>query len=344
MLYGGSLFIKSIFGVELPIIVLAIAFALAGVAYAVFVGLRAVAVSDAYSGVLVLSLAILVAILAANAIEWEFSGIPAERMTLIGDNDFPIRWHTRLTGMIFIRVFYWSTNQTITQRAMASPTIKEGQKEVLAAAAIRMLVVPPMIVILGILSYKLYGEIGDAAYGAIVGDVLPSWLSDAFAAAIAAAVLTSVNSILNASTALYVCDIREKYIGTNRNIPCLNALIIGIIVIIALLLVPIYASADSIINTIQQRYGLLSMPILPVFIVGLMFNNVDSRAAIGAVIFGVCLYGFFSFVWSPIHYIRLMFVTLITCILVAISISKYVMGTQPTLTFGNFDINNKKPN
>jgi SSS family solute:Na+ symporter len=334
MLYTGSLFMQSMFGVDAPIIFIALAFAAVGSAYAVFGGLRAVAVSDAYSGVLLLSLGVLVVFLAMKAIDFDFSGIPAERLTLIGDNDSPIPWHTLLTGMIFIQVFYWSTNQTITQRAMASPTIKEGQKGVFVAAGIRLLIVPPMIVLPGIVSYKLYGDIGDAAYGRIVGDVLPAYLSGAFAAAIAAATLTSVNSVLNSSTTLYICDIHEKYVGTAPNVSRLNKIITIVIVFIGLGLVPLYATAESIINLIQQLYGLLSMPILSAFIVGLMFNNVDSRAAIIAVVFGVVLYGFFSFAWNPIHYIHLMFITLVACVTVAVGISKFVFGTSPDLRFG----------
>ena len=190
-----------------------------------------------------------------------------------------------------------------------------------------------MIVLPGIVSYKLYGDIGDAAYGQIVGDVLPVWLSGAFAAAIAAAVLTTVNSILNSSTALYVLDIHEKYIGSAPNVPRLNALITLIIVIIGLLLVPIYATADSIINTVQQLYGLLSMPILSAFIVGLLFNNVDSRAAIAAVVFGVLIYAYFSFVWQPLHYIHMMFITLVLSVLFALVVSRFVFGSRPQLMF-----------
>ncbi len=331
MLYSGSLFMKTMFGIDAPIILLAIAFAVTGAAYAVFGGLRAVAISDSYSGVLLLGLGLLVVLLSLAAINFDFSGIPRERLTLIGDNNSPIPWHTLFTGMIFIQIFYWSTNQTITQRAMASPTVAEGQKGVLAAAGIRLLIVPPMIVVPGIVSYKLYGDIGDAAYGRIVGDILPVWLSGAFAAAVAAAVLTSVNSVLNSSTALYVCDIHEKYIGKAPNVPRLNAVITLIFVIIALLLVPIYATAESIINLIQQLYGLLSMPILSAFIVGLLFRDVDARAAIISVVLGVCLYGYFSFVWTPLHYIHMMFFTLLSCVCMALLISRFVFGTQPAL-------------
>ena len=192
ILYGGSLFMKSMFGLDnMPLMILAISFALIGAAYAIFGGLRAVAVSDTYSGVLLLGLGMLVVFLALNAISWDFSGIPKERLTLIGDSASEIPWHTLLTGMIFIQIFYWSTNQTITQRAMASPSVKEAQKGVLVAAVIRFLIVPPIIVLPGVVSYKLYGDVNDAAYGMIVADVLPLWLSGIFAAGIAAAVLTT---------------------------------------------------------------------------------------------------------------------------------------------------------
>ncbi len=330
MLYGGSLFIQTMFSVDIPLMWIAIAFAIVGSAYAVLGGLRAVAVSDAYSGVLLLSLGLVVVVLSLSAIDFDFSGIPADRLTMIGDDSSPIPWHTLLTGMIFIQIFYWGTNQTITQRAMASPTVKEGQRGVLAAAAIRLLVIPPLVVIPGIVSYKLYGDIGDAAFGTIVGDVLPVWLSGAFAAAIAAAVLTSVNSVLNSSTTLWVCDIHEPFINPEANLKQLNLRITVVLIVMGLAMVPVYATADSIINLVQELYGLLSMPILSAFIVGLLFRGVAAGAAITAVVLGVALYGFFSFVWSPFHYIHMMFFTVVFCVVAALLVSKLWFKTQPS--------------
>ena len=329
MLYSGSLFIQTMFQVDLPILLIASGFAVLGAAYAVLGGLRAVAISDAYSGVLLLSLGVVVVLLSLAAIDFDFSGIPAERLTMIGSNDSPIPWHTLLTGMLFIQIFYWGTNQTITQRAMASPTVEEGQKGVLAAAAIRFLIIPPLVVIPGIVSYKLYGDIGDAAFGQIVGDVLPLWLSGAFAAAIAAAVLTSVNSVLNSSTALYVCDIHEPYISPSPNLRRLNMIITIGFVLVGLAMVPTYAKADSIINLVQELYGLLSMPILSAFIVGLLFRDVAAGAAIMAVVLGVLLYGYFSFVWAPFHYIHMMFFTVMFCVGAALLVSRWVFRTNP---------------
>lgn len=329
MLYSGSLFMQTLFDIDLPLLTIASLFGLVGAAYAVLGGLRAVAISDAYSGVLLLSLGMVIVFLSLAAIDFDFSGIPAERLTLIGDNNSPIPWHTLLTGMLFIQIFYWGTNQTITQRAMASPTAAEGQKGVLAAAMIRLMIIPPMVVIPGIVSFKLYGDIGDAAFGRVVGDVLPLWLSGAFAAAIAAAVLTSVNSVLNSSTALYVCDIHQRFIAPAPDLRRLNLVITVSFVLIGLAMVPIYARADSIINLVQELYGLLSMPILSAFIVGLLFRDVAAGAAIFAVVLGVLLYGFFSFVWAPFHYIHMMFITVVFCVGAALVISRLVFGTSP---------------
>lgn len=333
ILYGGSLFLLSMTDMDIPLMAVAVAFAIVGAAYAILGGLRAVAVSDTYSGVLILSLALLVVYLAVRAIDFDFSGIPPERLTLIGDNESPIPWHTLLTGMIFIQMFYWSTNQTITQRAMAAPTIKEAQKGVLTAAGIRLLIVPVIVTVPGIVAFKLYGDINDAAYGRIVGDILPVWLSGAFAAAIAAAVLTTFNSILNASAALYVCDIHEAYVGRVERVRRLSGVVSASMTVLALVLVPFFASQESIINTVQQLYGLLSMPILSAFIVGLAFRNVDARAAIIGVVSGVGIYAYLSFVWTPVHYIHAMFITLISCVVIALLFNRVVFGNRAELAF-----------
>lgn len=337
ILYGGSLFLLSMSGIDTGVenlMIASVVLAAVGAAYAIFGGLRAVAVSDTYSGVLILGLAILVVYLALSAIDFDLSGIPAERLTLIGDNDSPIPWHTLLTGMIFIQTFYWSTNQTITQRAMAAPTIKEAQKGVLAAAGIRLLIVPAIVVIPGIVSYKLYGDIGDPAYGRLVGDVLPIWLSGAFAAAIAAAVLTTFNSILNASAALYVCDIHEAYVDDKPKVAKLSAIVSIAMSVLALVLVPFFASQESLINTVQELYGLLSMPILSAFIVCLVFRNVKAGAAMIGVVTGVAFYAYFSMVWQPFHYIHGMAITLILSILTALVSNKVVFGQTAQFAIG----------
>jgi SSS family solute:Na+ symporter len=81
------------------------------------------------------------------------------------------------------------------------------------------------------------------------------------------------------------------------------------------------------------------MPILSIFIVGLVFKNIDARAGIGAVIFGVMLYASLTFEFSPFysswHYIHLMPVTLAACITFALVSNRFVFGN--TIQFAKGD-------
>jgi SSS family solute:Na+ symporter len=313
-LYTGALFLRTLFGIDTSLLVIATVLGVVGAAYAIGGGLRAVAVYDTFSGIGVLGFSAAVVVLALIAINFNFSGIPAERLSMIGGPDSPIPWPTLLTGMLFIQMFYWSTNQTITQRAMAAPNLREGQKGVLAATVIRILIIPAIVAVPGVVAYKLFGNLGDATYGRIVGHVLPGWMSGAFAAFMAAAVLTGYISILNSSVTLYVCDLHEKFLASKPNVGRLNTIISLVFLVLSIVLVPVYSGAVSIINLVQQLNGLLSMPILSAFILGLAFRNVDARAAMAALIFGTALYAYFTFVWTPIHYIHLMAITLLLSI------------------------------
>ncbi len=346
MLYTSSLVIQTMFGLKVPLLVLAAGIAAAGAAYAIFGGLRAVAISDTYSGVIVLGMSLLVAVLAMNAVDWDLSGIPPERLTLLGGPDSVLPWPTLLTGMIFTQLFYWSTNQTITQRVLAARSIREAQKGAYGAAVVRLLIVPPMIALPGICAYKLYGPLGDATYGHIVGQLLPPWLLGAFAAAMFAAVMTSYNSTLNSAAALYVCDLHQKFINPDGHVARLSVWLQVGFALLSIALVPLYQGADSIIQLIQQLLGLFSMPILAAFITGLLFRNVDARAVIATIVFGAGLYGLLSFGWpawharSPDtvpaapHFLHLMFVTLWTCVGFALALNRVVFGRRAEFELG----------
>jgi len=340
VLYSGGTFMQALFGEQFSVLFFAAILAVIASAYTIFGGLRAVAVMDTYSGVGILGLALLIVFLALAAVDFDLSDVPAERLTMIGGPESPIPFHTLFTGMIFIQIFYWSTNQNITQRAMAAPTVREAQKGVLAAAVIRILIIPPVVVIPGIVAYKLFGDVGDAAYGQLIAEVLPPWLSGAFAAMVAAAVITTFSAVLNSSVALYSVDFHEQFVGEVKDHWKLAAAVSLLLMVTSIMLVTVYidaASADptefSIINLLQQLNGLLSMPILSAFVAGLLFKNVDAPAAIGGVIWGVLLYGAFTFQLQPagliaMHYIDFMVVTLVTSVMAALAVNRFVLGNR----------------
>jgi solute:Na+ symporter, SSS family len=407
-LYSGSLFLKSMFGVDWSLIWFAAPMAIIAAIYTITGGLRAVAVMDTYSGIGVLAIALLIVFLALSAINFDLSGVPLERVSMVGKQGSPIPFHTLFTGMIFIQIFYWSTNQNITQKAMTAPNVKEAQRGVLAAAAIRIFIIPAIVVIPGVCAYKLFGNLGDQSYGRIVAHVLPGWLSGAFAAMMAAAVIAHTSAILNSSVALYSVDFHHKFtaqsldkwkltawsvlgfvmglittVAVNRIsgisalltespslllIPVLSAIALGalfqfvlrpaqgnwrlagwvsaILTVGAVVMVPVFENATSIINLLQELNGLLSMPILSAFVAGLLFRNVDARAAVAGLLYGVGAYAFHNFIlYKPdtlyagqtfyehmgmpgLHYIDVMVIVLVTSVLVALSVNRLIFGNR----------------
>lgn len=351
-LYSGSLFLQSLFGTQYSLLVYAAPMAIIAAAYTITGGLRAVAVMDTYSGVGLLAIALLVVFLALAAVNFDiFTGVPEFRTSMIGAIDSPIPFHTLFTGMIFIQIFYWSTNQNITQKAMAAPTVKEAQKGVLAAAAVRILIIPAIVVVPGVVAFKLFGDVNDAAYGQLVAQVLPSWMSGAFAAMMAAAVIAHTSAILNSSVALYSMDFHEKFIRPVAHPWKIAAVASVILTITSILMVPVFQNAESIINLLQELNGLLSMPILSAFVAGLLFRNVDARAAIMGLLWGVGTYAFHSFIlYTPVpafggmnyyqhwgiswlHYIDVMVIVLITSVMVALFVNRIFFGNRAVFIF-----------
>lgn len=342
-LYSGSLFMQSLFGEGVPLLAFAAVLAVISAGYAILGGLRAVAVMDTYSGAGILGLAMLIVVLGLAAVDWDIvTGVPPERLTMVGGPDSPIPWPTLLTGMIFIQIFYWSTNQNLTQKAMAAPSVREAQKGVMVAALIRILIVPPIVVIPGIIAFKLFGPVGDKAYGMLVAEILPPWLSGAFAAMVAAAVITTFSAVLNSSVALYAVDFHEQFIGEVKDHWKLSAGVCVLLTGTAVLLVPMYQNATSIINLLQQLNGLLSMPILSAFIAGLLFRGVAAPAAIAGVVWGVALYAMFTFHLSPagiitMHYIHFMVITLVTSVLASLAVNRWVLGGRARFVLSQAD-------
>jgi solute:Na+ symporter, SSS family len=354
-LYSGSLFLQSLFGTQYSLLVYAAPMAIIAAAYTITGGLRAVAVMDTYSGIGLLAIALLVVYLALAAVGFDLSMTDPKdnfRISMIGAIDSPIPFHTLFTGMIFIQIFYWSTNQNITQKAMAAPNVKEAQKGVFVAAAIRILIIPAIVVIPGVVAYKLFGDVNDAAYGKLVAHVLPGWMSGAFAAMMAAAVIAHTSAILNSSVALYSMDFHEKFIRKIKKPWVLAGIVSVILTITSIFMVPFFDNPDgSIINKLQRLNGLLSMPILSTFVAGLLFRNVDARASVAGLFWGVCAYALHDFIlYQPnsafagqtyyqhwglpwLHYIDVMVIVLVTSIIFALFINRFVFSNRATFIF-----------
>ena len=314
VLYTGSLAMIGMFDLNVPLWLVVATIGSLGSAYAIFGGLKSVAVSDTINGVglLVGGLAIPVLALVALGDGSFFLGLrtlfntnpeylAVMTQTNVDGNVVSVPWPTLLTGMMFIQVFYWSTNQVIVQRAMAAKSLAEGQKGVLFASAMK-LVGPLMLCLPGIIALHMTDltiDKQDQVYGAIVRHILPDWSLGLFAAVLMGSILSSFNSALNSASTLFSLQFYSGYINKNAS----GAQIVKIgkyfgigLAVASIMIAPILDQMQSIFEYLQKVNGLYSVPIIGIFMLGIGTKHVPAIAAKIGMIVGMAFYAFFTFV------------------------------------------------
>ena len=88
----------------------------------------------------------------------KFQALNADKMHMIlPKDDLNIPWTALIVGLWIPNFYYWGLNQYITQRILGSASLREGQKGLVFAAALK-LIVPFIIVIPGIIAFNLYSN------------------------------------------------------------------------------------------------------------------------------------------------------------------------------------------
>ena len=313
VLYTGSLALERMFNLDLPLWMIILLIGGLGSAYAIFGGLKSVAVSDTINGVglLIGGLAIPFLGLAALGDGSFFGGLSIllndkpeylEVLTRknVDGNIVSVPWPTLFTGMMFIQIFYWSTNQVIVQRAMAARSLAEGQKGVLFASAMK-LVGPLMLCLPGIIALHMTDlPIGrqDQVYGALVRYVLPDWSLGLFAAVLMGSILSSFNSGLNSASTLFSLQFYKGYINQNATpdeIVKTGKQFGMLLAVLSIVIAPLLAQTQSIFQYLQKVNGLYSVPIIGIFLLGITTKHVPAIAAKIGMVVGMAMYAFFSF-------------------------------------------------
>jgi SSS family solute:Na+ symporter len=283
-----------------------------GSIYAVFGGLKAVAVSDSINAIGLLIGGILIPVfglllIGDGSILDGISKMMAEnpnKFKSMGSKSSPVPFHTIFTGMMLVQLFYWGTNQQIIQRALGAKNLKEGQKGLLLGSFIKIL--GPLIVVLpGLIAYHIFnGEIEniDQAYPMLVNKVLPAPLLGFFAAVLFGAILSSFNSVLNSSVTLFGVDVYKQHINPEADEKTVvkHGKRFGIILAIAAMFIaPLIANAGSLFDYLQEINGIYSIPILTIIFVGYTTKRVPAIAAKVGIISGSLLYIISQFVLKP---------------------------------------------
>ena len=330
VLYSGSIAVLLLFDVPAllnvtysqGLVITIIAIGTIGSIYAIFGGLKAVAVSDTLNGVGLLIIGILVPTLGLMVLgDGSFlNGVSVltsehtHKLNAIGSATDPTPFGTIFTGMIFANLFYWCTNQYVIQRTLGAENLAEGQKGVLFSGFFKIMV-PFMMMIPGIIAFHLYGEgLGsiDQAYPRLIRDVLPAYLSGFFLAVLLGAVFSSFNSLLNSAATLFTLDVYQpmKKGGMSDSEMVRVAKFASIVIaLFSFIVAPLLQYApEGLWQIIRIFTGFYNIPVVVIVIIGLFTKRVPALGAKIVIVFHVVVYGLAKFVFDDIvtiHFLHL---------------------------------------
>ena len=336
--------------------------AVIGSIYAIWGGLASCAVSDTLNGIGLLAGGLLITVFAF----YMLGGVPdpagtivegtgsfsegintfvesarsSGRLNSIGSNGSSVPFFTLFTGIFFINVFYWCTNQQIIQRTFGAKSLGEGQKGVLLTGALKLLgplylVIPGIIAAIMLMKGFQLGNIApdgtiasDKAYGSLVNFVLPEWLTGFFAAVLLGAILSSFNSALNSTCTLFSLGIYKRMVrkdADDRHVVRAGRWFGVIITVISIAVAPLLAETGGIFNYLQKMNAIYFIPILTVVAVGMLTRRVPAKAAKFALIAGIVLIatGYFlppfnriQNVMSEYHFVAIILLILVAAMLI----------------------------
>ena len=239
-------------------------------------------------------------------------------------------------GLWVANLYYWGFNQYIIQRTLAAKSVAEAQKGILFAAFLK-LIVPFLVVIPGIAAYvitqspELMSQMGamamnnlptaahaDKAYPWLT-QFLPAGVKGVVFAALAAAIVSSLASMLNSTATIFTMDIYKAHIAPNTgdhqlvNVGRISAIAA---LIIACLVAPMLGGIGQAFQYIQEYTGLVSPGILAVFMLGLFWKKTTSRGAIIGVVASIPFALFLKFMPLNMPFMDQMLYTLLFTIVV----------------------------
>ena len=330
VLYSGSIAVLQLFDVPSLIsvtysqglVITIIIVGSIGAMYAIFGGLRAVAVSDTLNGIGLLIIGILVPILGLSALGdgsvsagvQIITSSETDKLNAIGSSNDPTPFGTLFTGMIFANLFYWCTNQYVIQRTLAAKNLAEGQKGVLFSGFFKVLV-PFLMMIPGVIAFHLYGsgmESIDLAYPALIRDVLPKYMAGFFLAVLLGAVFSSFNSLINSAATLFCLDIYSPWKnGSVNEVEMVRVAKVAsvLIAIFSFIVAPLLQYAPEGLWQVMRIFtGFYNIPVIAIVVVGLFTRHVPALGPKIVIFFHIIAYSLLQFILNDyvnIHFIHL---------------------------------------
>ncbi|MGI8315964.1 solute:sodium symporter family transporter [Halobacillus mangrovi] len=318
VLYSGALAVLKLFDVpgllgisfESSVWLVIWVIGIIGAIYAIFGGLKAVAVSDTLNGIGLLAIGLMIPVIGLFVLGDGnfFQGFKtmatenADKLNAIGSSKDSVPFSAIFTGMIFMNMFYWGTNQYVIQRALGAKNLAEGQKGVLFSGFYK-LVVPILMMIPGVIAFHLYGsgmQTVDLAYPSMVTNLMPTIFSGLFLAVLLGAVFSSFNSLLNSAATMFALDVYKpgfKPDASDEQLIRVSKFFGTILALVSFFISPMLMSApDGLWDIIRKFTGFFNIPIIAIVLVGIASKFVPPLGAKIAVIFHVVTY--YMLVWG----------------------------------------------
>jgi SSS family solute:Na+ symporter len=286
VLYSGGLALETIFGMPLwaGILVLAV---FSG-AYTAYGGLKAVVWSDLIQGTMLILGGVLTTFLGLRAVGgWDTLMAEAgDKFHTVLPLDHPeLPWFAIFFGGLWIaNLFYWGCNQFITQRTLGAKTLRQGQYGIVFAAYLKLLI-PFIIVIPGIIAFILYGDElarSDQAYPVLLARLLPSGLTGLMFAALLAAIMSSLDSMLNSTATIFTVDLYQRHLrpeSSQRHLIFVGRSSTVVFLILAAAWAPALMRFERVFTYIQEFWGLITPGVAVVFLGGLFSARFSRDAA-----------------------------------------------------------------
>ncbi len=242
-------------------------------------------------------------------------------------------------GLWVANLYYWGFNQYIIQRALAAKSLNEAQKG-LAFAGFLKLIIPLIVVIPGIIAFVMFSHNMDGAHadfllnsGAVNYDKAYPWLIEKFipiglkglvVAALTAAIVSSLASMLNSTSTIFTMDIYKPYINKkagNKKLITVGRLAVLVALIIAVSIANTLGSIPQMFQFIQEYTGVVSPGILAVFLMGLFWKKTNAKGAVIGVLISIPVALALKFLPVDMPFLDQMLYTFLITIVVIMGVS-----------------------
>ena len=302
-MFAGAIVLQLLFP-DVPLMVHIVAIALLGGVYVMLGGLQAVMITDTIQGVLLFAAGGAIFVITFGNFDYDWAVLPE----LAGEDGFTIApppdddflpWPGIFTGAIWLGLYVWITNHIVVQKVLSAKNLDHGRWGALFAGLMQL----PLLVLLifpGILARGVFDDLEDPdmAWPALVFEVLPVGIRGVVVAALIAALMSTLDSVLNGASSLVVND----FIKTSdrefseRQLLTIGRIMVGVFMVVAALWAPVITNFSGIVEYFQSFLGYVTMPIVIVLLGGIFWQRPSKEAGFWtlATVFPLGVVGFFA--------------------------------------------------